>query len=171
MDRTTGKRLTTPWSGRDRRTADICERMRECGYSEGILERTGLQIDPYFSVRSQMDPGQRSGCFRAADSGDLVFGTIDKWLMWNHTMSAMNVTDYTNASRTMLFNIRTLQWDEGIVDAVRIPRTFFPDAYPSGHVFGNVDPSLFGISPPIFRVSVISRPHVFGRDARRGDVK
>ena len=172
-DRTTGKPIHNALVWQDRRTADICERMRERGYSEGILERTGLQIDAYFSgtkVRWILD--NVPGASEAADSGDLVFGTVDTWLMWNLTLGAVHATDYTNASRTMLFNIRTLQWDEGIVDAVRIPRTMFPEAYPSGHVFGNVDPSLFGISPPISGVVGDQQAALFGQGCYgRGDVK
>ena len=126
-DRDTGIPVHNALVWQDRRTADICERMREGGYSEEILRRTGLQIDAYFSgtkVRWILD--NVSGASDAAESGDLIFGTVDTWLIWNLTGGAVHATDYTDASRTMLFNIGTLQWDEGIVDAIRIPRTMFP---------------------------------------------
>lgn len=172
-DRTTGEPVHNAIVWQDRRTADICARMRDAGHSEGILERTGLRTDAYFSgtkVRWILD--NVPGASDAAGSGDLLFGTVDTWLIWNLTSGRAHATDHTNASRTMLFNINTLQWDDDITDALRIPRSMFPEVHPSGHVFGHVDPSLFGISPPIAGVAGDQQAALFGQGCYgRGDVK
>ena len=110
-----------------RRTADICEDLVARGYADKIKESTGLIIDAYFSgtkIKWILDnvPGARE----QADRGELLFGTVDTWLIWKMTGGRVHVTDYTNASRTMLFNIHTLEWDEEILSALSIPRSMLP---------------------------------------------
>lgn len=128
-----------------RRTAAFCEEMQANGLTEMIRQKTGLVIDPYFSgtkIRWILDhvPGARE----AADNGDLLFGTVETWLIWKLTGGKVHVTDYSNASRTMLFNIRTLSWDQEILDALQIPSSMLPTPMPSSCCYGTTDPQFFG---------------------------
>lgn len=128
-----------------RRTAAFCEEMQANGLTEMIRQKTGLVIDPYFSgtkIRWILDhvPGARE----AADNGDLLFGTVETWLIWKLTGGKVHVTDYSNASRTMLFNIRTLSWDQEILDALQIPASMLPTPMPSSCCYGTTDPQFFG---------------------------
>lgn len=129
-----------------RRTASICDAIKaDAPKAEYILKNTGLVVDPYFSatkVKWILDniPGARA----RAEEGDLLFGTIDTWLIWNLTGGRVHVTDYSNASRTMLFNIHTRQWDQTILDYLGIPRAMLPRVMPSSAVYGATIPSLLG---------------------------
>ena len=127
-----------------RRTADYCETL-EKDYEDMIREKTGLKVDAYFSgtkIRWIMEnvPGARE----KAEKGDLLFGTVDTWLIWNLTRGKAHVTDYSNASRTMLFNIHTLQWDDEILELLDIPKCMLPEVRPSSEVYGETDYTLFG---------------------------
>ncbi len=127
-----------------RRTADYCESL-EGQYEEMIRSKTGLKIDAYFSgtkIRWILEnvPGARE----KAEKGDLLFGTVDTWLIWNLTRGKAHVTDYSNASRTMLFNIHTLEWDEEILQLLDIPKCMLPEVRPSSEVYGETDYTLFG---------------------------
>ena len=127
-----------------RRTADYCESL-EAEWEEKIREKTGLKIDAYFSgtkIRWILEnvPGARE----KAEKGDLLFGTVDTWLIWNLTRGKVHVTDYSNASRTMLFNIHTLQWDDEILQLLDIPKCMLPEVRPSSDVYGETDYTLFG---------------------------
>lgn len=172
-DRDTGEPVCNAIVWQDRRTFDICDRIRAAGHSDDILRRTGLQVDAYFSgtkIKWILDniPGAREG----AEDGRLVFGTVETWIIWNLTAGRSHVTDHTNASRTMLFNIRNLSWDREIITHMGIPETMFPEAVPSGSVFGHVDKGLFGISPPISGVLGDQQAALFGQGCFcKGDVK
>ena len=127
-----------------RRTADYCETL-EKDYEYMIREKTGLKVDAYFSgtkIRWILEnvPGARE----KAEKGDLLFGTVDTWLIWNLTRGKAHVTDYSNASRTMLFNIHTLQWDDEILELLDIPKCMLPEVRPSSEVYGETDYTLFG---------------------------
>ena len=127
-----------------RRTADYCETL-EKDYEDMIREKTGLQVDAYVSgtkIRWILEnvPGARE----KAEKGDLLFGTVDTWLIWNLTRGKAHVTDYSNASRTMLFNIHTLQWDDEILELLDIPKCMLPEVRPSSEVYGETDYTLFG---------------------------
>ena len=127
-----------------RRTADYCETL-EKDYEDMIREKTGLKVDAYFSgtkIRWILEnvPGARE----KAEKGDLLFGTVDTWLIWNLTRGKAHVTDYSNAARTMLFNIHTLQWDDEILELLDIPKCMLPEVRPSSEVYGETDYTLFG---------------------------
>ena len=130
----------------DRRTAPLCEALAEEGWADRIRARTGLVIDPYFSgtkVAWLLD--NVPGCREAAEGGELAFGTVDAYLLARLTGGAIHATDHTNASRTMLFDIHSLGWDEELLDRLRIPASLLPDVQPSSGVFGTTD--AFG--PPL----------------------
>lgn len=133
-----------------RRTADTCELLKEAGLEDLIKKNTGLILDPYFSgtkIKWILDnvPNARE----EAERGNLLFGNIDTWLIWNLTKGQIHVTDYSNASRTMLFNIDTLEWDEEILEALDIPRAMLPTVKPSSNVYGCTNKVLFGDEIPI----------------------
>ncbi|WP_230633132.1 efflux RND transporter permease subunit, partial [Citrobacter amalonaticus] len=123
-----------------RRTADICEHLKRDGMEEYIRNNTGLVIDPYFSgtkVKWILDHVE--GSRERARRGELLFGTVDTWLIWKMTQGRVHVTDYTNASRTMLFNIHTLDWDDKMLDALDIPRAMLPEVRRSSEVYGQTN--------------------------------
>lgn len=128
-----------------RRTADYCEQLRSEGLEDVIRYKTGLVIDPYFSATKirwilENVPGIRE----AAERGELLFGTVETWLIWKLTGGKHHVTDYSNASRTMLFNINTLSWDTDILDKLNIPIQMLPEVVASSGVVGHTEPAFFG---------------------------
>ena len=144
-DRTTGDPLCNAIVWQDRRTAAACDALRARGLEETIAAQTGLLADPYFSatkLRWLLDncPGARE----RAERGELAFGTVDTWLIWNLTGGARHVTDYTNASRTMLFDIHRLRWSDELLDALEIPRSVLPEVLPCTAEFGTAKPEIFG---------------------------
>ncbi len=156
-----------------RRTAEAAERLEKDGYSEMIREKTGLLPDPYFSatkIRWILDNVE--GARARAEAGELCFGTVDTWLLWNLTAGKVHATDYSNASRTMLFNIHTLSWDEELLALFDIPRAMLPEVYPSSHIFGYTDPKLLGASLPIGGIAGDQQAALFGQCCfDKGDVK
>ena len=147
-----------------RRTAAYCDQLRDAGLVETIREKTGLVIDPYFSgtkIRWILEnvPGARA----QAENGDLLFGTVETWLIWRLTGGAVHVTDYSNASRTMLFNINTLCWDQEILNKLGIPAAMLPAAMPSSHVYGCTDASFFGAAIPIADAAGDQQAALFGQ--------
>ncbi|MBM3119368.1 MAG: glycerol kinase GlpK [Chloroflexi bacterium] len=144
-DRRTGEPVSNAIVWQCRRTAPLCEELKQKGLSGLIKEKTGLPIDAYFSatklrwILDHMPDGQRR-----AQHGDLLFGTIDSWLAWNLTGGAVHITDYSNASRTMLFNIHTLDWDKELLAALDIPETVLPKVMPSSQVYGETAAGLLG---------------------------
>jgi glycerol kinase len=144
-DRQSGEPLSNAIVWQDRRTAAACRELKEAGAESLVRERTGLVIDPYFSATKigwLLDniPGARL----RAERGELAFGTIDTWLVWQLTGNRTHVTDVSNASRTMLFNVHTQDWDGELLRLLRVPRAILPDVHPSAHAFGIVPKSLFG---------------------------
>ena len=144
-NRRTGKPVYNAIVWQCRRTSSFCDSLKAKGLAETIREKTGLFPDAYFSgtkIRWILEnvPGARE----SAAAGDLLFGTVDTWLIWNLTGGRVHVTDYSNASRTMLYNIRTLAWDDEILAELGIPRTMLPEVRPSSAVYGETDAALFG---------------------------
>ncbi|AWH89024.1 glycerol kinase GlpK [Limnobaculum parvum] len=139
-DKATGKPVYNAIVWQCRRTASICEQLKKEGMTDYIRENTGLVVDPYFSgtkVKWILDHVE--GARDRAKRGELLFGTVDTWLVWNMTQGRTHVTDYTNASRTMLFNIKTLQWDERMLEALDIPREMLPEVRPSSEIYGKTN--------------------------------
>ena len=144
-DKTTGQPVYNAIVWQCRRTADYCDQLVADGWTEKIRNKCGVVIDPYFSgtkIRWILEnvPGARE----KAEAGDLLFGNIDTWLIWNLTKGKVHVTDYSNASRTMLYNIFELKWDEELLDLMGIPAPMLPEVKPSSCVYGESDPSIFG---------------------------
>lgn len=128
-----------------RRTAPICDALKAKGWEHKIREKTGLIIDAYFSgTKIKWILDNVAGARAQAEKGELLFGNIDTWLIWNLTRGKVHVTDYTNASRTMLFNIKTLEWDAEILKELAIPRSILPEVKPSSCVYGVTDEHTFG---------------------------
>ncbi|CAB1241441.1 glycerol kinase GlpK [Clostridium sp. WLY-B-L2] len=149
-DRRTGLPIYNAIVWQCRRTASICDEIRAKGLDKMIKEKTGLILDAYFSgtkIKWILDnvPGAR----KEAERGNLAFGNVDTWLIWNLTKGRVHVTDYTNASRTMLFNIHELKWDKDLLDMLDIPESMLPEVKPSSCVYGETDKSLFGVNIPI----------------------
>ncbi len=133
-----------------RRTSDYCDSLKAKGLEETIHQKTGLKIDAYFSgskIRWILD--QVPGARERAEKGELLFGTVETWLIWKLTKGRVHVTDYSNASRTMLFNINTLDWDGEILKELNIPRSMLPKVVPSSEVYGMTDPAFLGGEIPI----------------------
>jgi glycerol kinase len=144
-EKATGKPIHNAIVWQSRLTAPICEELITQGFDKEIRERTGLLIDPYFSgtkVKWLLDnvPGARE----QAERGELLFGTVDTFLLWNLSKGAVHVTDYTNASRTLLFNIHTGTWDDRLLEIMTVPRAMLPEVRPSSEIYGETDPELFG---------------------------
>ncbi len=144
-DKNTGEPVYNAIVWQCRRTAEFCDGLKEKGYTDMIRQKTGLLIDPYFSgtkVRWILEnvPGARD----KAEKGELLFGTIETWLIWKLTGGKAHVTDYSNASRTMMFNINTLEWDDEILEILDVPKSMLPKAMPSSCVYGETIPNIFG---------------------------
>lgn len=147
-----------------RRTAKECDILKEKGLTERFKQKTGLVIDAYFSatkIKWILDnvPGAR----QKAEHGDLLFGTVETWLIWKLTKGAVHVTDYSNASRTMLFNINTLEWDDEILTELDIPKCMLPEVKPSSCVYGTADPSFLGGAIPIAGAAGDQQAALFGQ--------
>lgn len=139
-DKNTGNPIRNAIVWQCRRTAGMCEELRDRGLAEKIKRRTGLVIDPYFSAtKLAWILDNVDGLRDDAERGNVLFGTVDTWLLWNLTGGKVHATDYTNASRTMLFNIHSLAWDEGLLDELNIPTAILPEVFPSSGIFGVVD--------------------------------
>ena len=147
-----------------RRTADYCNELKNNGYSDMIRDKTGLMIDAYFSgTKIKWILDNVEGARQKAKEGKLLFGTVDTWLIWKLTNGKVHVTDYSNASRTMLFNIHTLEWDEEILDLLDIPKSMLPQVKESSCIYGESDSSFFGQSIPIAGVAGDQQAALFGQ--------
>lgn len=147
-----------------RRTADYAESLKEKGLTEAYREKTGLVIDPYFSAtKLKWILDHVEGARERAERGELLFGTVDSWIIWKLTGGKEHKTDYSNASRTMLFNIHELCWDKEIMKELEIPQSMLPKAVPSSGLFGYTDPSLLGESIPIAGVAGDQQAALFGQ--------
>ena len=167
-DRQNGQPIHRAIVWQDRRTAAACAELKEVGAESLVKERTGLVLDPYFSATKVawiLDhvPGAR----RRAELGELAFGTVDSWLIWNLSQSKVHVTDMTNASRTMLYNIHMGDWDPELLALLRVPRAMLPDVYPSSHAFGMVAPSVLGAPIPITGVAGDQQAALFGQGCHK----
>jgi glycerol kinase len=163
-DRKTGEPVYNAIVWQCRRTADMCDQLKAAGFDKAIREKTGLVTDAYFSgtkVAWMLDnvPGVRE----RAEAGELAFGTVDSWLIWNLTGGRLHITDVTNASRTMLFNIRTMEWDTEILAKLRIPASLLPQVKPSSTVYGETAPDLFGKPLPIAGIAGDQQAATFGQ--------
>lgn len=149
-DRKTGRAIHNAIVWQDRRTADLCAQLRADGSESLITERTGLLADSYFSAtKIAWILDHVEGARARAENGELAFGTVDTWLLWHLTGGRKHVTDATNASRTMLCNIATGEWDEDLLRLLRIPRSLLPEIKECIDDYGTTDPSLFGVAIPI----------------------
>ena len=160
----TGKPVYNAIVWQCRRTAAYCDSLREEGLVDTIREKTGLVIDPYFSgtkIRWILEnvPGARE----QAENGELLFGTVETWLIWKLTMGRVHVTDYSNASRTMLFNINTLKWDEEILKKLDIPVSMLPEPKPSSCIYGSTAAEYFGAAIPIAGAAGDQQAALFGQ--------
>ena len=147
-----------------RRTSQYCDELKAKGLTEVFRQKTGLVIDAYFSATKirwilEHVPGARE----RAQKGELLFGTVETWLIWKLTKGAVHVTDYSNASRTMLFNINTLQWDEEILKELDIPKSMLPEVKPSSCIYGETDETYFGGSIPIAGAAGDQQAALFGQ--------
>ena len=163
-DRVTGEPVYNAIVWQCRRTSRFCDELKERGLTDWLRERTGLVIDAYFSATKLkwiLDnvPGARE----RAERGELLFGTVETWLIWKLTGGRVHVTDYSNAARTMLFNINTLTWDQEILDLLDIPASLLPTPVPSSQIYGETDPSFFGRPIPIAGAAGDQQAALFGQ--------
>ena len=172
-DAETGEPVYNAIVWQDRRTAEFCDELRARGLTEVIRSKTGLILDPYFSgtkVRWILEnvPGAR----QKANAGKLRFGTVDSWLVWNLTGGRHHVTDVSNASRTLLFNIHTLEWDDDMLALLDIPRSMLPEVKSSSEVYGYTHARIFSFDVPIAGIAGDQQAALFGQMCTRpGDVK
>lgn len=163
-DRETGKPIYNAIVWQDRRTADYCDELREDGWVETIKKKTGLIIDSYFSgTKIRWILEHVDGAREKAEQGKLAFGTIDSWLIWNLTKGETHVTDVTNASRTMLFNIHEMQWDEEILELLEIPRSMLPEVKSSSEVYAHTKTTIFAHEVPIAGIAGDQQSALFGQ--------
>ena len=170
-DKTTGKPVYNAIVWQCRRTADIVEKLVDDGLSDEIREKTGLVPDAYFSgSKIAWILNHVKGARAKAERGELLFGTVDSWLLWKMTDGKVHATDYTNASRTMIFNIHTLDWEDSILTALDIPRAMLPDVKCSSGIFGYTD--INGVNIPISGIAGDQQAALFGQCCFEiGDVK
>ena len=163
-DKNTGKPVYNAIVWQCRRTSEYCDSLKDKGLTEMFQKKTGLVIDAYFSgtkVKWILDHVE--GARERAKRGELLFGTVETWLIWKLTKGAVHVTDYSNASRTMLFNINTLEWDDEILEELDIPKCMLPQAKPSSAVYGEADPGFFGGRIPIAGAAGDQQAALFGQ--------
>ncbi len=172
-DKETGEPIYHAIVWQCRRTASYCDSLVEAGYSDFIRNKTGLLIDAYFSATKlkwilENVPKARE----RAEKGELLFGTIETWLIWKLTKGQVHVTDYSNASRTMMFNIHSLEWDDEILELLNIPKCMLPEVKPSSCIYGKSDASLLGDEIPIAGAAGDQQCALFGQACfQKGDVK
>ncbi len=163
-DKETGEPIYHAIVWQCRRTSEYCDFLKKKGLTEMFRQKTGLVIDAYFSATKirwilEQVPGARE----RAEKGELLFGTVETWLIWKLTKGAVHVTDYSNASRTMLFNINTLQWDDEILQELNIPKCILPEVKPSSCIYGRTDPSYLGGAIPIAGAAGDQQAALFGQ--------
>lgn len=163
-EKSTGKPVYNAIVWQCRRTSEYCDELKASGFDKAIKDKTGLVVDAYFSgtkLRWILEnvPNARE----KAEKGELLFGTIDTWLIWNLTKGKVHVTDYTNASRTMLFNIHTLEWDKEILEKLNIPENMLPDVKPSSYHYGDASVDTLGGEIPIAGIAGDQQAALFGQ--------
>lgn len=164
-DKHTGKPIYNAIVWQSRQTASICEELKEAGHNDLFRDKTGLLIDAYFSgtkVKWILDNVE--GAREKAEAGDLLFGTIDTWIIWKLTEGAAHVTDYSNASRTLMFNIYDLKWDDELLDILKVPASMLPEVCESSKVYGKTAPkNFFGKEIPIAGIAGDQQAALFGQ--------
>ena len=172
-DKETGKPVSQAIVWQCRRTAEYADSLKEKGLTEKFREKTGLVIDAYFSatkVRWILENVE--GAREKAENGELLFGTVETWLIWKLTKGAVHVTDYSNASRTMMFNINSLEWDDEILEELGIPKCMLPEVKPSSCIYGNASPEFFGAPIPIAGAAGDQQAALFGQTCfKSGEAK
>ncbi|MFC3420149.1 glycerol kinase GlpK [Salinicoccus hispanicus] len=173
-DKNTGRPVYNAIVWQSRQTAEICDELKAQGHEETFRNKTGLLLDPYFSgtkVKWILDNVE--GAREKAENGDLIFGTIDTWLIWRFTEGAVHVTDYTNASRTLMYNIYDLKWDQELLDLLEVPASMLPEVKSSSEVYGETTTShFFGRNVPIAGVAGDQQAALFGQTCfQEGDAK
>ncbi len=165
-DKNTGKPVYNAIVWQCRRTASYCERLKEKGWLDKIRDKTGLVLDAYFSAtKIAWILDNVEGAREKAERGDLLFGTVDTWLVWNLTRGKVHVTDYSNASRTMLFNIKDLKWDDEILEALNIPKSMMPEVKDSSCIYGYTDEHTYGGARiPIAGIAGDQQAALFGQN-------
>lgn len=165
-DKNTGKPVYNAIVWQCRRTASYCERLKEKGWIDKIRDKTGLVLDAYFSAtKIAWILDNVEGAREKAERGDLLFGTVDTWLVWNLTRGKVHVTDYSNASRTMLFNIEDLKWDDEILEALNIPKSMMPEVKDSSCIYGYTDEHTYGGARiPIAGIAGDQQAALFGQN-------
>ena len=161
-EKSTGKPVYNAIVWQCRRTSEICDELKEKGYEKLIKDKTGLILDAYFSAtKIKWILDNIEGAREKAENGELLFGTVDTWLIWNLTRGKVHVTDYTNAARTMLYNIKELKWDDEILE---IPKSMLPDVKPSSYVYGHTDEGMLsGAQIPIAGCAGDQQAALFGQ--------
>jgi glycerol kinase len=162
--RETGQPIYNAIVWQDRRAENICQQLREQGHALKVQEKTGLLIDAYFSgTKLQWMLDNVPHAREWADAGKLAFGTVDTWLIWQLTHGKVHATDVSNASRTMLFNVHTNQWDDELLALLRIPKSLMPEVHPSSSDFGTIEASILGAPVPIGGVAGDQQSALFGQ--------
>lgn len=163
-DKNTGEPVYNAIVWQCRRTADYCRSLEEAGLADKIKEKTGLLIDPYFSAtKIRWILENVEGARERAERGELLFGTVETWLIWKMTKGRVHATDYSNASRTMMFNIHDLKWDEELLDIYGIPASMLPEVRPSSGFFGETESDLFAGSIPVAGAAGDQQAALFGQ--------
>ncbi len=172
-ERDTGKPVHNAVVWQDRRTADICSRLKKKGYETLFREKTGLVLDSYFSgTKIQWILDNVKGAREKAEAGELAFGTIDSWLVWNLTAGKKHITDATNASRTLLYNIHTGEWDNELLKILDIPLNILPEVRSSSEVYGETSENIFSVPIPVAGIAGDQQSALFGQMCReRGMTK
>ena len=173
-DKNTGRPIYHAIVWQSRQTQSICQELKDQGHEALFRDKTGLLLDPYFAgtkVKWILD--NVDGAREKADNGDLLFGTIDSWLVWKLSGKEAHITDYTNASRTLMFNIHDLKWDKELLDILEVPESMLPEVKPSSEVYAHtVDYHFFGQNVPIAGIAGDQQAALFGQACfDRGDVK
>ncbi len=163
-DKHTGEPVYNAIVWQCRRTSQYCDQLKEQGLTEEFRRKTGLVIDAYFSgTKLKWILDHVDGVRERAQQGEILFGTVETWLIWKLTRGAAHVTDYSNASRTMLFNINTLEWDQEILEQLHIPQGMLPEVKPSSTIYGMADPSFFGAEIPVSGAAGDQQAALFGQ--------
>ena len=163
-DKITGEPIHNAIVWQDRRTAKICDGLKKKGFENYVRKNTGLVIDAYFSgtkIKWLLD--NVKGARAKAKKGELLFGTMDSWLVWKLTGGKVHITDYTNASRTMIYNIKTLEWDDKMLKALNIPKEMLPEVKPSSKIYGKTEEGFFGAEIPIAGIAGDQQAALFGQ--------
>jgi len=163
-DKMTGKPVFNAIVWQDKRTSDFCKQLKEEGYEKPVSQATGLLIDSYFSAtKLHWILKHVEGVRQRAEAGELLFGTIDTWLVWQLTKGRLHITDFSNASRTLLLNINTLEWDTNLLKLFDIPANMLPKVCESSAIYGETDSSIFGAAIPIAGIAGDQQAALFGQ--------